>query len=127
MPVSPYVFSILRVAIRAVHGYHDEHARGHMSPRADMPVFLAVEETVGFTWVHFSRSLIVAERVYKKIELTGTSDASLEDAIAKAVQHAGQTVRNMRWFEVVETRGRIVDAKVAEWQVTLKIGFALDD
>lgn len=69
----------------------------------------------------------MAERVYKKIELTGTSDASLEDAISNAVQHAGETLRNMRWFEVVETRGRIVDAKVAEWQVTLKIGFALEE
>jgi len=92
-----------------------------------MPVFLAVEETADFTGVHFSRSLIVAERVYKKIELTGTSDNSLEDAISNAVQLASQTVRNMRWFEVVETRGRIVDAKVAEWQVTLKIGFALEE
>lgn len=69
----------------------------------------------------------MAERVYKKIELTGTSDASLEDAISNAVQHAGETLRNMRWFEVVETRGRIVDAKVTEWQVTLKIGFALEE
>ncbi len=67
------------------------------------------------------------DRVYKKIELTGTSTTSLEEAIENAVAHAANTVRKMRWFEVVETRGRIDDGKVAEWQVTLKIGFALED
>ncbi len=69
----------------------------------------------------------MTHHVYKKIEVTGTSETSLEDAISNAVTRAGSTVRNMRWFEVVETRGRIVDGKVAEWQVTLKIGFALDE
>ena len=69
----------------------------------------------------------MAERVYKKIELTGTSTTSLEEAISTAVSRASKTVRNMRWFEVVETRGRIVDGAVAEWQVTLKVGFAMDD
>jgi len=69
----------------------------------------------------------MSDRVYKKIEITGTSAASMEDAVKNAVDHAAKTVRNMRWFEVVETRGRIDNDKVAEWQVTLKIGFALDD
>ena len=67
------------------------------------------------------------DRIYKKIELTGTSPTSLEEAVENAIDRASKTVRKMRWFEVVETRGRIDDGKVAEWQVTLKIGFALED
>lgn len=69
----------------------------------------------------------MSDRVYKKIEITGTSAVSIEDAVKNAVARAAKTVRTMRWFEVVETRGRIDDNKVTEWQVTLKIGFALDD
>jgi flavin-binding protein dodecin len=69
----------------------------------------------------------MSERVYKKIEITGTSATSIEEAVENAVAKAAQTVRKMRWFEVTETRGRIDDNKVAEWQVTLKIGFALED
>ena len=69
----------------------------------------------------------MSDRIYKKIELTGTSPKSLEEAVENAVALAAKTVRNMRWFEVAETRGRIDDGKVAEWQVTLKIGFALED
>ena len=65
--------------------------------------------------------------VYKKIELTGTSGTSLEDAIQSAIARAAQTVRNLRWFEVTETRGTIKDGAVAEWQVTLKIGFTLEE
>jgi len=69
----------------------------------------------------------MSDRVYKKIELTGTSTTSLEEAVENAIARAATTVRNMRWFEVAETRGRIDDGKVAEWQVTLKVGFALED
>jgi len=69
----------------------------------------------------------MTDRVYKKIEVTGTSTISLEDAVNIAVARAATTVHNLRWFEVVETRGRIDGAKVAEWQVTVKIGFALDE
>ena len=67
------------------------------------------------------------DRVYKKVEITGTTTTSLEDAVKSAVERAAKTVRKLRWFEVVETRGRIDDGKVAEWQVTVKIGFALED
>ena len=67
------------------------------------------------------------DRVYKKIEITGTSTSSLEEAVENAIDRAAKTVRKMRWFEVVETRGRIDDGKVAEWQVTVKIGFALEE
>ncbi|MEA4909807.1 MAG: dodecin domain-containing protein [Chloroflexi bacterium] len=66
-------------------------------------------------------------RVYKIIELTGTSLTSIEDAIQSAVKKAGQTVRNMGWFEVVETRGRIIEDAAIEWQVTIKIGFTVED
>jgi flavin-binding protein dodecin len=65
--------------------------------------------------------------VYKKIELVGTSKTSIQDAIEQAVAKAAQTVKNMRWFEVVETRGEIEDGKVAYWQVTVKIGFNVED
>lgn len=67
------------------------------------------------------------DRVYKKIEVTGTSASSLQEAVEYAIEHASKTVRKMRWFEVMETRGRIDDGKVVEWQVTVKIGFALEE
>ena len=69
----------------------------------------------------------MTDHVYKKIEITGTSSTSLEDAIQKAVARAAKTIENMRWFEVTETRGTIADGGVSEWQVTLKIGFTLKD
>jgi flavin-binding protein dodecin len=64
--------------------------------------------------------------VYKLIELTGTSTQSIEDAIQSALKRAGSTVKNLRWFQVVETRGEIDKDHVAHWQVTLKVGFTLE-
>lgn len=64
---------------------------------------------------------------YKKIEITGTSDQSLETAIENAVARASKTVDDMRWFEVTETRGSIEDGKVSQWQVGLKVGFTLKE
>jgi hypothetical protein len=69
----------------------------------------------------------MTEHVYKMTELTGSSKKSIEDAIEKAVARAGRTIRNLRWFQIVETRGYIEKGKVAYWQVTLKIGFTLED
>jgi flavin-binding protein dodecin len=69
---------------------------------------------------------VVMEHVYKKIELTGSSTTSIEDAIQNAVRKASATVRHMRWFEVVDTRGHIEDGQVAHYQVTVKIGFTLE-
>ena len=63
---------------------------------------------------------------YKKIELTGSSPVSTDDAIVNAVKAAGQSLHNLRWFEVVETRGHIENGAVAHWQVTIKVGFTLD-
>ncbi len=67
------------------------------------------------------------EHVYKKIELTGSSTTSIEDAIANAVRKASVTVRHLRWFEVVDMRGHIEDGRVAHYQVTVKIGFTLEE
>ena len=63
---------------------------------------------------------------YKSIELVGTSAESYADATRTAIRRASQTIRNLKWFEVDEIRGRIDDNKVAEYQVTLKIGFLID-
>ena len=66
------------------------------------------------------------DHVYKVIEIVGSSTKSSDDAIQQAIAKSGKTLHNLDWFEVVETRGRIVDAKVAHYQVTIKIGFRLD-
>ena len=68
----------------------------------------------------------MTDKIYKKIEITGTSSEGLEDAIDNAVNKAAETVRQLRWFEVEEIRGAIDGDKVSQWQVTLKIGFALE-
>jgi dodecin len=65
--------------------------------------------------------------VYKTVELTGSSPESIEDAINHAISRASQTLRHMRWFQVTETRGMIDHEKVAHWQVTLKVGFTLEE
>ena len=66
------------------------------------------------------------DNVYKLIELTGTSTASVEDAVDKAIQRAHKTIKNLRWFQVVETRGAINKGKVDHWQVTIKVGFTVE-
>lgn len=68
----------------------------------------------------------MSDHVYKTIELTGTSSTSIEDAVTKAIAKMADSVRNMRWFHVTETRGHIEDGKVDCWQITLKVGFTLD-
>ena len=65
-------------------------------------------------------------KTYKKIEIVGTSKSSFSDAVKDAIQRASKTVKNMGWFEVVESRGRIDEGAVVEYQVTLKIGFRLE-
>jgi flavin-binding protein dodecin len=65
--------------------------------------------------------------VYKKIELTGTSDKSIEEAINNAISKAAKTVRKMRWFEVVEVRGAINEDHVAQWQATVKVAFNVEE
>ncbi len=65
--------------------------------------------------------------IYKSIELTGSSPDGIQPAIENAIGRAAQSVRNLRWFEVIGTRGHIEDGKIAHWQVTLKAGFTLDE
>jgi flavin-binding protein dodecin len=69
----------------------------------------------------------MANHVYKVIEIVGSSETSIEEAISTAVAQAGKTVRNMDWFEVVGTRGHIKNGKIGHYQVTLKIGFTLEN
>ena len=68
----------------------------------------------------------MSNHVYKLLELTGSSTVSIEDAVQTAIAKANETVRNIHWFEVTETRGHVADGKVAHWQVSLKVGFTLD-
>ena len=65
-------------------------------------------------------------QVYKSIELTGSSPTSIEDAVNTAVAKASQTIRNIKWLQVVETRGYLENNKVAYWQVTVKLGFTVE-
>ena len=66
------------------------------------------------------------DKVYKLIELTGTSSKSIEDAVNTALKRAGKTIQNLGWFQIVETRGSIEKHEVRQWQVIIKVGFALE-
>jgi flavin-binding protein dodecin len=70
---------------------------------------------------------MMTEHVYKMIQLVGSSQESLQDAIENAVTRASKTIRNMRWFQVDEIRGHIDDGGIAYWQVTVRIGFTLEE
>lgn len=69
----------------------------------------------------------MSDHIYKKLELTGTSKTGVEDAINYAIKKASKTVHDLKWFEVVEIRGDIANGAVSHWQVTLKVGFTLDE
>jgi flavin-binding protein dodecin len=66
------------------------------------------------------------DTVYKKINITGTSTTNFEDAVQNAINKAGETVRNLRWFEVKEVRGAILEDLSVQWQVTVQIGLAIE-
>jgi flavin-binding protein dodecin len=66
------------------------------------------------------------DHVYKVVELVGSSETSIEDAIQTAVQRASQSLRNLRWFEVIQTRGHVENGEVRHYQVVLKAGFTLE-
>ena len=68
----------------------------------------------------------MSEHTYKLVELVGSSTQSSDAAIHNAIAKAGESIRNMDWFEVTQTRGHIRDGKIAHWQVTIKVGFTLD-
>ena len=69
----------------------------------------------------------MSAHIYKKIEIVGSSPTSIEEAINNAVAKASESIRNIKWVEVVETRGHVENQKIAYWQVTIKIGFTLDE
>jgi dodecin len=71
--------------------------------------------------------ITMPDHVCKTIELVGSSTRGMADAVQRAVAKAAETVRNLRWFEVLDTRGHIEEGRVVHWQVTLKIGFTLED
>jgi flavin-binding protein dodecin len=68
----------------------------------------------------------MSEHVYKTVEIVGSSTIGPDDAVKRAIARASQTVRNLRWFEVIDTRGHIENGEIAHWQVTVKIGFTLE-
>ena len=68
----------------------------------------------------------MSDHIYKKIELVGSSPEGFEEAVKNALGRADKTIRNMRWFEVTETRGQLEDNQINHWQVTVKVGFTLD-
>ena len=69
----------------------------------------------------------MSDHVYKIVEIVGSSPDSIEDAIQRAIERASQTLREIRWFEVVGTRGHVEEGRVAHYQVTLRVGFTLED
>ena len=71
-------------------------------------------------------AIAAMDHIYKILELVGSSEKSIEDAIQNAITRASKTIREMKWFEVLETRGHIEGAKVGHYQVTLRVGFTLE-
>lgn len=69
----------------------------------------------------------MSDHVYKSIELTGSSTETVEAAVRNAIERAGKTVHHLRWFEISQIRGQIDQGAVAHWQVTMKVGFTLDE
>lgn len=67
----------------------------------------------------------MTNHIYKHIELTGSSPKGIEDAVEQAIAKANETLHDMRWFEVVDTRGHIEHGRITHWQVTIKVGFTL--
>jgi hypothetical protein len=69
----------------------------------------------------------MVDHVYKTVEITGSSTVGVDDAVRKAIARASKTLHQLRWFQVTETRGHIENGEVAHWQVTVKVGFSLED
>src|SRR3954462_8979371 len=73
-----------------------------------------------------SQEAAMQDHIYKVVELVGSSEKSIEDAITAAISRANETVRHLRWFEVVQTRGHVENGKISHYQVTLKVGFTME-
>ena len=69
----------------------------------------------------------MGNHVYKTVVITGTSKSGIEDAVSAAIAKASESIRNLRWFEITETRGHIENQKISHWQVTMNVGFTLED
>jgi flavin-binding protein dodecin len=69
----------------------------------------------------------MSEHVYKTLELVGSSTVSSDDAVKRAIERATRTIRQLRWFQVTDTRGQIDNGTIAHWQVTIKVGFTLEE
>jgi len=69
----------------------------------------------------------MSDHVYKQVRLTGSSTESSDDAVRRAINKASESLKNLRWFEVIDTRGHIEDGQVQHWQVTVEVGFTLED
>lgn len=69
----------------------------------------------------------MSNHIYKHVELTGSSPSSMEDAVQQALARAASTIDNIRWFEVIETRGHVENGKIGHWQVVIKLGFTLEE
>ncbi|HEY8616844.1 dodecin [Phenylobacterium sp.] len=67
------------------------------------------------------------DNVYRLMEIVGSSETSIEDAIQTAIARASESMRHIRWFQVVETRGHVEEGRVAHYQVTIKVGFTVED
>ena len=95
-----------------------EGRMGAMTGRDGAVDFAAKEELF--------QSTETSSHIYRVIELVGTSEIGIEDAIKSAINRAHKTLRKLRWFEIVRTSGHVEDGKVRHYQVTLKIGFTLE-
>jgi hypothetical protein len=82
---------------------------------------------LAFGWRGYRQEDDMEDHVYRVIEITGSSQKSIEDAIQTAVTRASKTLRNLRWFEVIQTRGQIEGDKVSYFQAVLKLGFTVED
>ena len=85
-----------------------------------------VDVSANIELLHLAPASQTDVHTYRVIELVGTSDRSIDEAINSAIERAHQTIRHLRWFEVARTSGHISDGKVSHFQVTLKVGFTMD-
>jgi len=81
----------------------------------------------GYGRDHYRESTAMSEHTYRVIEIVGSSEISHADAIKSGIARAAKTMRHLRWFEVVQQRGEIDDGKIQHYQVTMKVGFTLED
>jgi hypothetical protein len=108
-------------------------ARFISNHRAELAELKRVKTRSEWTWLRIAHHTEVAmpdtemgDHVYKILELVGSSEKSIDDAIQNAIGRASKTIRDMKWFEVVQTRGHIENGTVGHYQVTLRVGFTLE-